>query len=221
MLRGQDRKLGPILVLASALLLAASDNHVTLSAAEEHLAVQIGFEKEVLGIVKKVAPGPLHRLSGYDENGYQIMVNGAIATVPRNRSDQVLWSLRDRLKPKRYLAFLVESNDALKNDKIAVIKGADQYEILRLMHTNGDNDDVSHEEVIEKLQEWEKRSPFEIIGAENEWVEIEFRVMPRDLKAFAEDVYEFSPDAVDEGAGSIAELIKEIDTTRRLMIWWY
>ena len=209
-----------VLVLIAVFLLAASDSPFSLSPAEEHLPAQIGFEAEILRIVKNEAQGQLHRLSGYDENGYQIKVNGIMVSVPRNRSDQVLWSLREQLKPKKYMAFFVEINDTLKSDKIGIIKGTDQYEILRLMSTNGESDDVSHEEVIDKLKGWEKRTPFEIIGAENDWVELEFRIMPRDLKAFAEDVSEFSPDAVEEGAGGIAELIKEISTTRRLMLWW-
>jgi|MudIll2142460700_1097286.scaffolds.fasta_scaffold28034_3 hypothetical protein len=220
MKRDQDRTLFAVLVLAAVLLLAASDAHLSLSPAEEHLAAQIGFEKEILGIVKNEASNQLHRLSGYDENGYQIMVNGIMVSVPRSQSEQVLWSLRERLKPRKYMAFLVEINDTVKNDKIGIIKGTDQYEILRLMYTNGDTDDVSHEDVIDKLKGWEKRSPFEIIGAENDWVEVEFRILPRDLKAFAEDVSEFSPDAVDEGAGGLTELIKEISTTKRLMVWW-
>ena len=219
--RDQDRTLLSVLVLATVLLLAAADTRLSLSPAEEHLAVQIGFEKEILGIVKNEASNQLHRLSGYDENGYQIMVNGVMVSVPRGQSDQVLWSLREKLKPRKYMAFLVEINDTLKSDKIGIIKGTDQYDILRIMHTNGENDDVSHDEVIEKLQGWGKRCPFEIIGAETDWVDIELRVMPRDVKAFAEEIYEFAPDTVDEGTGTIAELIKEITASQRLMLLWY
>jgi hypothetical protein len=118
------------------------------------------------------------------------------------------------------MAFIIEINNALKIDKIGIIKGPDQYDILRIMHTNGDDDDVSHEAVIEKLKGWGKRCPFEIIGAENDWVEIEFRIMPRDLKAFADEVYDFSPDTVDEGVGSLPALIKDITATKKLMLWW-
>ena len=209
-----------ILVLAALLLLAAAEPPCILSASEERIAGQIGFEKDILLLAKGEARGPVHRLTGYDEDGYQIMANGLTVAVPRGRSEQVLWSLRDKLKPLKYMAFIVEINDTLKIDKIGIIKGSDQYDILRVMHTNGDEDDVGHDEVIEKLKGWGKRCTFDIIGAENDWVEIEFRIMPRDLKDFADDVYDFSPDTVDEGAGSIAALIKEINTTRKLMLWW-
>ena len=212
--------LSMVLVLAALLLLAAAEPLNGLSVLEERIASPIGFEKDILMLVKEEARSPLHRLSGYDEDGYQIMANGLTVSVPRSRSEQVLWLLRDKLKPRKYMAFIIEINDTLKIDKIGIIKGTDQYDILQIMHTNGDDDDVSHEDIIEKLKEWGKRCPFEIIGAENDWVEIEFRVMPRDLKVFAEEIYDFSPDTVDEDTGSLSALIKEINATKRLMLLW-
>jgi len=202
------------------LLMAVADPQNGLSRSELNLATQIGFEADVLLLVKEEARSPLHRMSGYDGDGYQIMANGIVISVPWSRSDQVLWSLREKLKRRNYMAFQIEINNSLKVDRIGIIKGTDQYEILRIMHTNGDDDDVSHEDVIAKLKQWETRIRFEIVGAENDWVEIEFRTMPQDLKAFAEDVYEFSPNTVDEGTGSLAELVKDISATKSLVLWW-
>lgn len=207
-------------VLAVGSHAAAADTAVVLSPAEEHLAVQIGFEKEVLLLVKEATGHPLHRLSGYDEDEYQIMAKGFVAKVVRSRSDQALQSLRERLKSRKYMVFLIESVNARKTDKFAVIKGADPFDILKIMHTNGDVDDVTHEQIVDTLRSWRKRCSFEIVGAENDWVEIEFRVMPRDLKAFVEEVYEFSPDAVGEGTANLARLAREISETKRLMLWW-
>jgi hypothetical protein len=215
-----ERSLCMVLVLIALLLLAAAEPLCSLSALEERIASQIGLEKDILLLVKGEARGPVHRLSGYDEDGYQIMANGLTVSVPRSHSEQVLWSLRDKLKPWKCMAFMIEINNTLKIDKIGIIKGTDQYDILKVMHTNGDDDDVSHKEVIEKLKGWEKRFTFEIIGAENDWVEIEFRMMPRDLKVFADEIYDFSPATVDEGTGSLSALIKEIKTTKRLTLWW-
>jgi len=220
MKRAFTRALYAVLFPGVMMLMAAAVPQNGLSHSELNLAAQIGFEADVLLLMKKEAGSPLHRLSGYDEDGYQIMVNGIVISVPWNRSEQVLWSLREKLKLRNYMAFQIEINSSLKVDRIAIIKGTDQYEILRIMHTNGDDDDVSHEDVIAKLKQWEKRIRFEIVGAENDWVEIEFRTMPQDLKAFAEDVYEFSPETVDEGTGSLAELVKDIRATKRLVLWW-
>jgi hypothetical protein len=220
MKRAFTRTLSAVLIPGVMLLMAAAVPQNGLSRSELNLAAQIGFDADILLLVKEEARSPLHRLSGYDGDGYQIMANGIVISVPWNRSEQVLWSLREKLKLRNYMAFQIEINNSLKVDRIGIIKGTDQYEILRIMHTNGDDDDVSHEDVIAKLKQWEKRIRFEIVGAENDWVEIEFRTMPQDLKAFAEDVYEFSPDTVDEGTGSIAELVKDIRLTKRLVLWW-
>ncbi len=118
------------------------------------------------------------------------------------------------------MAFVVEMNDAIKVDKIGVMKGTDQYEILRIMHTDGDDYDISNQDVIDWLKELERKAPFEIIGADSDWVEIEFKTLPKDLKAFAEEVYDFCPDAVDQGPGSVEDLVKEIRKTNRLFLWW-
>jgi len=220
MQRAFTRVLYAVLFPGVMLLMAVADPQNGLSHSELNLATQIGFEADVLLLVKEEAKSHLHRMSGYDGDGYQIMANGIVISVPWSRSDQVLWSLREKLKRRNYMAFQIEINNALKVDRIGIIKGTDQYEILRIMHTNGDDDDVSHEDVIAKLKQWEKRIRFEIVGAENDWVEIEFRTMPQDLKTFAEDVYEFSPETVDEGTGSLAELVKDISATKRLVLWW-
>ena len=220
MKRAFTRALYAVLIPGVMLLMAAAVPQNGLSRSELNLATQIGFEADVLLLVKEEARSHLHRMSGYDGDGYQIMANGIVISVPWSRSDQVLWSLREKLKRRNYMAFQIEINNSLKVDRIGIIKGTDQYEILRIMHTNGDDDDVSHEDVIEKLKQWEKRIQFEIVGAENDWVEIEFRTMPQDLKAFAEDVYEFSPNTVDEGTGSLAELVKDISATKSLVLWW-
>jgi len=140
--------------------------------------------------------------------------------VPEETTDRVLDSLRRKLRPLKYMAFVVEMNEGLKVDKIGILKGTDEYEILRIMQTSGDNYDISSQDVIDRLKEWEKISSFEIIGADTDWVEIEFTALPRDLKDFAEEVNDFCPDAVDQGPGSVDGLIKDIKRTNRLFLWW-
>jgi hypothetical protein len=193
---------------------------VTLSPAAEELAKTIKFDRQVLVLAKGESQDRIGRLIGFDEEGYQIIAPGITVSVPEDRTDHILSSLRKKLLPLKYMAFVVEMNAGLKIDRIGIIKGTDQYEILRIMHTDGDEYDISNQDVIDRLKEWEVHSPFDIIGADSDWVEIEFKILPKDLKAFAEEVYDFCPDAVDQGPGSIAELAKEIQKTRKLFLWW-
>jgi len=210
-----------LLVLAcAALLLTAGSTQVTLSPYAEAVAKVIKFDREVLILVKEETGESIHRLIGYDDKGYQIVADGISVPVPEDKTDSTLDLLRKKLQPLKYMAFVVEINSGIKTDKIGVLKGTDQYDILRVMNTNGDDYDISNQDVIERLKEWEKSSPFDIIGADNDWVEIEFKTLPRDLKSFAEEVYDFSPDTVDQGPGSTTELANDIQQTRRLFLWW-
>jgi hypothetical protein len=209
-----------LVVAATALLMAAGSKPVTLSPYAETVAKIIKFDRKVLIMVKEESGESIHRLIGYDEKGYQIIADGICVPVPEDKADFILQSLRKKLTPLKYMAFVAEINAGLKTDKIGVLKGTDQYDILRVMYTNGDDYDISNQDVIERLKEWEKTSPFDIIGADNDWVEIEFKTLPKDLKSFAEEVYDFCPDAVDQGPGSPAELANEIQQTKRLFLWW-
>ena len=193
---------------------------VTLSPASEELAKSLKFDRQVLIIAKGESQDHIGRLIGFDEENYQIIAPGIVISVPEDKTDHVLSSLRQKLRPLKYMPFVVEVNEGLKIDKIGIIKGTDQYEILRIMHTDGDEYDISNQDVIDRLKEWEVNSPFDILGADSDWVEIEFRILPKDLIAFAEEVNDFSPDAVEQGPGSIAELAKEIQRTKRLLLWW-
>jgi hypothetical protein len=209
-----------VFLIASALLLAGGAATVTLSPQAEELAKSVKFDRQVLIMAKEESGASIYRLIGYDEKNYQIIADGIAVTVPESRTDMVLDSLRRKLTPLKYMAFVVEMNAGIKTDRIGILKGTDQYDILRVMHTDGDDYDISNEDVIERLKDWEKSSPFDIIGADNDWVEIEFKTLPQDLKAFAEEVYDFCPDAVDQGPGSVSGLITEIELTKRLFLWW-
>jgi len=193
---------------------------VTLSDSAEELAKTLKFDRRVLIIAKEVTASRIGRLTGFDSEGYQIIASGIVVSVPEDKADDILASLRRKLRPLKYAPFVVEMNAGLKIDKIGILKGTDQYEILRIMHTNGDDYDISNQDIIERLKEWEIYSPFDIIGADNDWVEIEFKSLPRDLKAFAEEVYDFCPDALEQGPGSTAALAKEIQKTKKLFLWW-
>lgn len=220
MRKSQQRLLSFAFIIAAALSMIGARAQVVLSPYAEAVAKIIKFDRQVLFLMKEESGGSIHRMIGYDENDYQIIVDGLFVPVPEERSDAVLDSLRSKLGPLRYMAFVIEMNAGIKTDKIGVLKGTDQYEILRVMHTDGDDYDISNQDVIDRLKEWEKIASFDVIGAENDWIELEFKALPHDLKTFAEDVYEFCPDAVDQGPGNTDELAKEMQKTRRLFLWW-
>jgi Domain of unknown function (DUF4253) len=199
---------------------STTGTELLLSPYAEEIGRTIKFDRQVLVIVKEMTHDRIGRLVGFDENGYQIIAPGIVVSVPEDKADNVFAALRHRLQPLHYMVFIVEMNDAIKVYKIGVLKGDDEYEILRIMHTDGGDYDISNQDVIDWLKELEKKAAFNIIGADSDWVEIEFTTLPKDVKTIAEAVYDFCPDAVDQGAGSVDELAKEIRQTKRLLLWW-
>ena len=192
-----------------------------LTPSEEDMAKKAGFDRQVLLLVKEeIGDDRIHRLTGYNEEGYQIMSKGISVSVPEDRTDHMLSLLKQKIRPLKHMAFVVETNEGIKIDKIGILKGTDRYDILRLMQTSGNSYDITNDDIIEKLKEWEKCYPFEITGANYEWVEIEFKTLPRNLKAFADEVGGFCPDAIDDGATGAEEFVKDLKKTRKLLLWW-
>jgi hypothetical protein len=212
----------PVLLLVMIGIASAGPKKpVTLTPPEEDMAKKAGFERQVLLLVKEeIGEDHIHRLTGYNEEGYQIVSTGVSISVPEDKTDLMLSLLKKKIRPLKHMAFVVETNEGIKTDKIGILKGTDQYEILRLMQTNGTGYGITNDDIIEKLKAWDKCYPFEIIGANYEWVEIEFKTLPRDLKAFADEVGEFCPDAIDGGATGTDEFAKDLKKTKKLLLWW-
>ncbi|MCC2540233.1 DUF4253 domain-containing protein [Bacillus thuringiensis] len=102
------------------------------------------------------------------------------------------------------------------------MQGNGQFDILAIQPTNGVNYEVSNKDVIFKLRKWNDRYPFIIISADYDWVDTIFSVLPTDaeMQSFAQEMYEFCPDIVEQGTESIEELVEEIKKTKKLFLWW-
>lgn len=191
------------------------------SLHEEEIAKRIGFDRRVLLIAKEAAEdGHVHRLSGYEEGGYQIMTDGLSISVPLDKSKAVLSELRKKLRPVKYAAFIVEENEQVNTARIGIIRDTDRYEILRMMQTNGLGYEISTQDIIDRLKDWEKCSEFDIVGAGNDWLELEFKRLPQDIKSFVQEVQDFCPDAADEGLVGLEELREDLMKNRRLYLYW-
>jgi len=100
----------------------------------------------------------------------------------------------------RYIRHGAESSD-----EVAILKTTDDRAIIRVKRSNGGNYDVSMDDVLRKLDEWQAECAFEIVGAAPDWVSIEFTDLPQDICGFAEEIYEFCPDTVEQGVGLMCE----------------
>lgn len=107
-----------------------------------------------------------------------------------------------------------------EGSEVVVANGNSQFDILRVAQSDAVNYDMDTEDLIRKLKEYHSRYGIDIFHAETDTIEFRFTTLPSDLAKFCDDLYEFCPDIVDQGVGTVEELRKEISRTGTVLLWW-
>lgn len=84
---------------------------------------------------------------------------------------------------------------------------------LRSKHTNGGNYDVTTEDIIARLQEWDTKYGIETSGIAHDSVIVSFKSVPEDTRALADEIYQFCPDTVDQHFGCFEEMLDAMEET--------
>lgn len=198
----------------------ASTDKNQLSAQEIELCKEINFDVEIASLVKLKSNDGISRLAGYTDVGDETPANGIVISVCEDDAYQKIEELWFELKGTGYIAFYSERNFGDKQDLIGVIHSDDEFDILRIKQTNGWNYDLGPDDIISKIVEWSSRYPLTILGADFDWVEILFDDVPVDITEFANEVYEFCPDVVDQGTETLEALIESVKDSGILFLWW-
>ena len=98
--------------------------------------------------------------------------------------------------------------------------GTSQFAILRIARSDAINYGKTTEDLIAKLQRYDEQFGIDIWHAEVDTVEFALEKYPADMAAFAQDLYEFCPDIVDQGVGSVAALEQRIEVMGEVYLWW-
>lgn len=144
--------------------------------------------------------------------------SGFCSPVDENKAYQFVKEEKVSFNKKGYLLFVFTDNDY--RFFLGAIKSNDEMDIVRWRGTDGINYDHTNEDIIHKLEEWNKTNPIEIDGVSFDWVMFHFENPVTDIESFSNEVYDFCPDIVDQGAGSIEVLRKIIEEENSLFLWW-
>ena len=140
-----------------------------------------------------------------------------------SRSPQIVGSLRQELGPN-LICFIGTTrwlgDEEHDGAEIVVANGTSQFDILRVARSDAINYGMETEDLIKKLKTYNDQFGIEIFHAETDTIEFVFVKMPDDLTAFCEDLYEFCPDIVDQGAGTVERLELEIREREQVFLWW-
>lgn len=190
-----------------------------LSGEEAALASAAGFDDTTAQLVRSHGDS-ISRLQGYDDEWEMVALDGIALATPSGEGEIVLENLRDALDGTPYAAYLNEPGFGFGPDTIAVVKNTDPFAYLQMVRVNGINYDIQHEDVIERLREWDDLYGLVLYGGGVDWLQAEFTTPPADWKAFATEVYEFCPDVVDQGTGSVKALATELRKMNGVYLWW-
>ena len=147
----------------------------------------------------------------------------ASAIVDANQSYELLKQVRSQL-PSGWIAYVGTSRWLGEEDhlgvELAVGPGADQFDILRLARSDAINYGMSTEALIQELKRYDRQLGIDILEASTDTVVFNLRQLPTDSLAFAQDVYRFCPDSVDQGMGSVEALAATIVESKQVYLWW-
>lgn len=157
---------------------------------------------------------------GRDRNAEARSVVVAASDAPR-----IVEQLRTQIGPG-LLAFIGCTNSlaegAEEGSEVVVAVGSSQFDILRVAQSDAVNYDMDTEDLVRKLEQYDREYGINIFHAETDTIEFKFKKMPADLHSFCKDLYSFCPDIVDQGVGTVEELEKALaeDRSGHIFLWW-
>ncbi|WP_373077133.1 DUF4253 domain-containing protein [Fusobacterium varium] len=189
-----------------------------LSSSEEKILNEIGFDKELVIEVKSLIKSDFKQLPAIDQETGDIKKDKYYNGIYFEKYNDNYIKIKEKLEKNNYRVFLFETNYPEKH--VAIIKGRDKFDILKYRRTDGINYGLGTEDIIDKISEWDKKYEIDIIGCSRDWVLIKLNKLPQNLDEFSKEVYEFCPDIVDQGVGSLENLKKSIKIDKELFLWW-
>jgi hypothetical protein len=103
---------------------------------------------------------------------------------------------------------------------IVIIDGSDPFEIIKRIGTNGVNYDQYNNAIINQLKEWNAEVEFKFVVIDVARIHAYMNKLPTDITKFSKDVYDFCPDVIDQGYGSMDEMISDYKDSKYFWLWW-
>ena len=161
-------------------------------------------------------------LMGVSDRGESITTPGVAVELSDDDARAVLEGAHSRFLRKGFYLFRAAQNLGASGEKdvIALLPTPDPYEVFRLMQTNGDHYGKRPRELAMWFRELDREYDFELTGIGFDFVEGRFTGRIRDPQLLARRLYDFCPDIVNQGTGSVDALARELEGTKRLYCWW-
>ncbi len=209
----------PVLLLVVSLLVGCEARVAELSSADLEL-LQAVHITEALGLRILEQGVAIERLMALTEEYDQVPAEGIVLLTKQNQGRRVLPELRSIVAGTGFRAYVLDDGFGHGPDKLAIARVQSDREFLAIVRPDGINYDIDHEQVMSKYACWESEYSLGLVGAGNDWVEAAIGEPPKSWDSFAQEVFEFCPDVVEQGTGSVEALSSEMRRESRLYLWW-
>lgn len=105
-------------------------------------------------------------------------------------------------------------------EQLIIFPTTDKYEAIATLGTNGCNYGVGTGYVLQWLQELEAVQPFIVNRIRHDSLELKFLSPLQDIENWADSMYEFCPDIIDQGFMSRERLVEHLKTSDYVSFWW-
>jgi hypothetical protein len=186
----------------------------------------------------------------YGEMDFNCKADGICAFYVRKNIEstseiyRVIYRNKQKYFNKGYNLFVFEAG-GYEHYYMALVKGKTDIDILKWRQTNGINHNIDNSKLIAKIEQWQQKYDLVLWGCGGDWLRIFFiheepeynsqlgrsnkkyyekrkiwKERTPEFKKFAEEVYEFCPDIVTQGAGNKKNLIETMRQMNGVYLWW-
>ena len=190
-----------------------------LTEAEKNYAQDAGLKNEDARFLKSLTRRPVESLKFENERTVNAYTDGICSLTTEENARKIVQDHLERLKAEGKYIFI--SGVAYNGYKIALTAAtSDQYRLMELAGVNGFNHDIDTTAIIDKYKKWDREFGVTLISIGNDFCECQVNNKNIDYPKLAGEVYEFCPDVVDQGTGTIEALEDEIKQTGTIYLWW-
>lgn len=208
-----------LISIAFILLTGCTRGVPTLSDPDQQLVRSLNFDASLMARVRSEGVS-FERLRGLTSEYESYLASGLVLSTEPEQGRLALASIREVLGDSEYSAYLYDESYGYGSDKIAIVRNVDDYAYLAIVRTDGINYDLEHDDVLARYRQWDQRYGLSLNGAGGDWLEAVLTRPPEDWIAFAQEVYEFCPDVVDQGTGDVQVLAEELRRGNFVFLWW-
>ena len=103
---------------------------------------------------------------------------------------------------------------------LAALPTRDWADLIHAFQTNGANYDLMPADIVKWLRKLAAKQSFTITGVSWDWLEGRLTGPVKDSRKLAHQMYDFCPDMVDQGIGSVKHLAQTLEKDGYFFFWW-